>query len=335
MRDGPRGDGSVPPKQPEPDGCTTLIDMRLTLALVFVLASCTIAPVSMMHPDVGVDAARDDSGLSRADAGDAGSMIDAATPIDVGAMPDVGLDANAMFDANTHDGGADTNATPDANTHDGGVDANVDANVHTPPVIDGVVGVSEWAAATSASNSSVSIWTSANTLTTLRAIAISGTLYVAVEGQVGMTNAMVIYFDGGSGTGIANLSTLGDTVGALDHAMSAGFTTPTASRWDLGWGTTLMSHGVMGADDTTGFRNINSTPTNFGWIVASTAQTACSATACEAAIPTSMLPGTAPRTIAMFARITNSDGSMSPNQTLPMDAPATPRVVTVLMTISE
>jgi len=287
------------------------------------------ADSDLARPDVGAhDAGASDAGASDAGASDAGAS-------DAGAS-DAGAHDAASVDAAASDAGSDAGAIADAAAHDAGNDAG-DAPSFHPPVIDGTVVPSEWAAATSVTSSTVSDWSTSNTLSALHAIATDGTLYLAVEGQVGMFNGMVVYLDvdPGGPLGIASLASLTDTTGALDHVVSAGYVTPAANRWDVAWGTTLMSHSVMGADDTTGFRDITNVPSNFGWIVASAAQTACGATACEAAIPTAMLPGTFPRTIAMFARIASSDGSMSPNQTLPMDDPSMPRVVTVTMTITE
>jgi hypothetical protein len=314
----------------------------LPSALAVLAFACTIAPAQVPR-DAGQDAGmRDDSALVRPDVGVDASTIDAAA-IDAASSDAATHDASSIdayaLDAAAHDAGTDAVSIDagghDAFAQDAGTDAS-DAPSLVPPVIDGVIGATEWSAATTATSTTATIWTG-DTLSALHAIALGGTLYLAIEGQVESFNGMVLYLDGdpGGANGIADLSTLTDSIGALDNVISAGFTTPTGHGWDLAWGTTAMSHSVMGADDTTGFRDIVHTPDNFGWIVASTAQTACSATACEASIPTAMLPGAAPRTIAMFARIANSDGTMSPNQTLPMDDPTMPRLVMVLTTISE
>lgn len=265
--------------------------------------------------DAGRDAARSDANL---------------------ATDDGGHDAAAADDAGS-DGGEDagSDAGQDAGS-DAGHDGGRDAAVVTLPVIDGVVGATEWAAATSGTNATATIWTG-DELHALHAIAIGGTLYLAIEGRIEGSNGMVVYVDGDPGGthGVANLATLTDATGALDNAISAGFTVPATFRADIAWGTTLMTHLVTGADDTTGFRDVTATPANFSWITSGT-QTACTAAACEASIPTSALgPGPAPRAIQLFARIVDSMGLTSPNQTLPMDDPTMPRVVSVVMSIHE
>ncbi len=263
---------------------------------------------------------RGDSGLATPDAGDAAAATDG------------GLDAGS--DAATADDAGVDAAASDAG-RDGGADAGHDAAVITPPVVDGVVGGTEWAFATSGSSSTATIWTG-NSLTTLRAIAIGGTLYVAIEGQIESSNGMVVYIDGDPGGthGVADLATLTDSIGALDNAISAGFTVPSTFRADVAWGTTIMSHLVTGADDTTGFRDLSVSVSNFAWLTGT--QTACTAAACEASISTSALgPGPAPRAIQLFARIVSPDGTLSPNQTLPMDDPTMPRVVSVVLSVHE
>ena len=81
--------------------------------------------------------------------------------------------------------------------------------------------------------------------------------------------------------------------------------------------------------------DLASNPADFAWSDSAVAPTTCSASACEAYIPLATLGGVAPRTIALFARINNGFGDMSPNQTLPMDDPSSPRVVSMLLTVLE
>jgi hypothetical protein len=290
----------------------------LSLSWCVLAIACGSPAPSVPHVDAGRDAGHDDSGLAM---GDGGSTD--APSIDAGSG-DGGASDAPMTDASAVD-------APSNDAH-----AASDAGSTTPPVVDGVIGATEYAAGTTATSTTVTAWTG-NDLMALHAIAVGGTLYVAIEGQVDSFNGMVIYLDGDPGgtNGIANLSTLSDGVGALDNVISAGFTTPANDRWDLAWGTTQMSRTIVGADDKTGFRDITNSPANFGWIVTNTAQTVCSASVCEASIPTAMLPGTSPRMIAMFARISDSAGLNSANQTLPMDDPTMPRVVSVVTTITE
>jgi hypothetical protein len=287
-------------------------------ALLALSAGCAVSTGNtQVVRDAGHDTGmRNDSGIAQPDAGDAAAVDDAGT------------DA-AEVDAGTLDAGP-----PDANLSDAGQDAGRDAAVITPPVVDGVVGDVEWAAAARGSSTTATIWTG-NELRRLRAIAIGGTLYLAVEGQIESNNGIVVYVDGDPGGthGVADLASLTDSMGALDNAISAGFTTPSGFRADVAWGTTVMSHLVSGADDTTGFRDVTAIA-DFAWITP--AQTACTAAACEASVATATLgPGPAPRTIHVFARIVSPDGTMSPNQTLPMDVAAAPRVVSTVLVLHE
>ena len=287
------------------------------LACTVALAGCSVGSGNTVnHHDAGHDAAmRDDANLAR-------DTSDAAV------LPDVGNDAD--LDAWMGDTG------PDADLPDVGIDGGHDAAVITPPVVDGVVGTTEWAAAVSGTSSTATIWMG-NQLTAIHAIAIGGTLYLAIEGQIESMNAMVVYIDGDPGGthGVADLSSLTDStpVHSLDDAISAGFSTPSTFRADVAWGTQVMSHVALSPDVTTGFRDITTDGSNFGWIPGSTV---CTASACEASITTGALgPGPSPRTIALFARITQPDGTASPNQTLPMDNASLPRIVSVVLTIHE
>ena len=111
---------------------------------------------------------------------------------------------------------------------------------------------------------------------------------------------------------------------------------PASFRADLAWGTLDLSRTLVGADDRIGFRDLAASTFDFAWIVGTTASTACTAAACEMRIPTASLgPSASPRTIRLFARIVNSNGMMSPNQTLPMDDMSAPRVVTMLLEVAE
>jgi hypothetical protein len=302
--------------------------------------------------DAGQDAGpRDDAGLVRDGGPDTG--LDAAIPMgdaggDAGsdaaldAGTDAGTDAGAL-DAGAPDAGHD--AGPVDGGHDAGSDAGADAGrdagAVTPPTVDGMISPAEWGAFAVGTNTTATIW-AGNTLLALHAVAVGGTLYVGVEGMVeasGM-NAMVVYVDGdpGGAHGVTSLSMLADHTGALDSSLSAAFTTPATFHADLAWGTKSMSRSLTTSDDTMGWRDLaGGSLTNFNWIVAPTAtRSACTATACEASVPTASLgPSAGPRTITLFARITNGDGSMSPNQTLPMDVAAMPRTVSNLLTITE
>ncbi len=261
------------------------------------------------------------------DAGDDDAAVTDAGPTDASVIDDAGVTADA--------GGIDA-GTMDAGSRDaGGADAGV-----SPIVIDGTIGGAEWAGATEAINTTATAWTG-NELHRLLVTLRDGRLYLAVEGSVETTNAIVVYVDhgfGGAG-GVAALSDLTDTSGALDNAVSvpasAPYTTPAGFRADFGWGTRAMGRSAVGFDAEMGWRDLASNPADFAWIDAGSAPTACSASACETFIPLTTLGGSAPRTIALFARIHNGFGDMSPNQTLPMDDPSMPRVVSTVLMLSE
>jgi len=290
----------------------------------------------------------DDAGPSGVDAGlaDGGGVdMDAAT-----GLPDAGVvDAGvvSMADATVADAGVVSmpDSGPVDGGRDGGRDGAVDAGApSSPPVIDGIVGIDEWAAATQVSTAIVSAW-SPNRLSVMRARLLPTGLYLAIEGFVESgtsANALVVYVDRarGSTEGVGSLASLTDTSGALDNAVTAPFVTPSDVRVDFAWGTNAMSRSASGSDERTGWRDlVRGTPGDLFWVPATDAPTVCSATACETYLPRTLLDaglGAArPRSVALFARIVNSDGSMSPNQSLPEDASSTPFTVSTLMTLTE
>ncbi|MCA9605486.1 MAG: hypothetical protein KC619_07815 [Myxococcales bacterium] len=209
--------------------------------------------------------------------------------------------------------------------HDGGAAA---------PVVDGVIEAAEWAGAVE-HHSATATDREGSTLTRLLARIENDRLYVGVEGTLADGDTMVLYVDralNGS-DGIVDLAALADETGALDRAISSPFETPFSFRTDFAWGTTTMPRTAVGLDEEMGWRQIDTAP-DFHWITAEAAPSVCTATACEASIPLSTLGGTAPRTIAMFARIVHADGSFS-NQTLPGDDPGAPGVVNALARIDD
>jgi hypothetical protein len=299
--------------------------VRLLLALgLFSVTACAVGDPTIPSPrrDAGVDAARDVG----TDAPDA-FAVDAA--LDDAFTPDAAMD-DAGTDAGAPDAGVDAG-------RDAGTDAGRDAGPIAAPTIDGVVGAAEWAPAVAATSTTATIWTG-NQLTAIRGIALAGTLYLAIEGRVDGGNAMLVYVDGdpGGAHGVTTLASLTDSIGALDDAISAGFTTPAGFHADVAWGTLDLSRTLAGADDRLGFRDLAVSTSDLAWLTGGSATTACTAAACEMRIPTASLgPSAGPRTIQLFARIVNHDGTMSPNQTLPMDDPSTPRVVTMLLEVDE
>jgi hypothetical protein len=202
------------------------------------------------------------------------------------------------------------------------------------PQIDGVVIDDEWDGATIA-DEDVATDRPGSVLTRMRALIDDGRLFVAVEGTLASGDALVVYVDRalGSPDGVADPSDLSDESGALDAALSETITTPSELAADFAFGTTLMSHTAAGLDDTQGWRDL-SDPTSFRWIAAETAPMACGDAGCEAAIGLDELGGTAPRTIAIFARIVRAEGGLT-NQTLPSDDASDPTTVSALLTVDE
>ena len=277
-------------------------------------------------PDAFLEDGSTDGGPT--DGGPADAPADAPGPLDAGT--DAGR-GDAGRDAGGIDAGGDAGGT-DA----GGTDAGPVA-----PTIDGVLGASEWAGATMVTSTTATDWTG-DELRSLRALLLADALYLAIEGTIEGGNAMLVYVDRAQGTaeGVA-LATLTDSTGALDDAMTAGFTTPATVLPDLGWGTVDLSRAATGADDRMGWRDFirAASPADLYWILPTEAATVCGATVCETRLPRTSLDlgagATRPRTIAIFARIANATGLVSPNQTLPMDDPTMPRTVTMLLTLSD
>jgi hypothetical protein len=226
--------------------------------------------------------------------------------------------------------------TADAGGRDAGM-PGIDMGVFAP-VLDGVLYPGEWDLADVSVSHVTSEWGAGNVLTELHATLQADGLWIAVVGHVDSGNAIVVYVDNAQddGVGVADLSTLTDSTGAIDDALSAGFTTPTGFAADVAWATTAMSHAASDFDDTQGWRDIATDGADFHWLSASEARTNCGPDSCEAFLPRALLGGTAPRTVALFARIVNHDGMVSPNQTLPEDDLGThPRMVTSVVGFRE
>jgi hypothetical protein len=283
--------------------------------------------------DAGPDAFGEDAGPDAAAGEDAGAEKDAGgDDVDAGGL-DAGRDAGAGGD----DAGLDAGRDAGAGAGDGGRDAGR----RVPPTIDGVLAPGEWEGAAWVVNTVPTAWRG-NELRSLRALLLPEGLYLAVEGTVSAPNAIVVYLDRarGSAEGVA-LAALTDSIGALDDAMTAGFATPADVRPDLGWGTLDLGRSAVGADARMGWRDFVRavSPDDLYWILSGDAPTACGASLCETYLPRSILDmgagASRPRTIAIFARITNGDGLMSSNQTLPEDAPEMPYTVTRLLTLDE
>lgn len=301
--------------------------MRLVVLSLLGLCGCAAGMPPNPRADGGPDAH-----VVQPDAGrDAGS-IDEDAGHDAEAPTDAGEDAAVAADGGG-DGGRDAGGPADAGRDAGGA---LDGGLPSI-VVDGVIEAAEWAGAAEATSTTATGWTG-NELRRILATARDGRLYLAIEGVVEGDNAMVVFVDNalGDSAGVADLSTLTDSSGSLDDALSAGFVTPASFRADYAWGTQDMSRSASGSDARMGWRDIAvSDPSNFAWLSASEAPTTCGPSACETSIPLATLGGTSPRTIALFARITNSTGFLSPNQTLPMDDASDPRTVSALLELAD
>jgi len=244
---------------------------------------------------------------------------------------DAALDAAGDADVDAAaDGGGD--AASDAAV-DAGADASADAgsDAGTPSItIDGTVTDAEWAGATVARNTMATDWGAGlNHLDALRVAVVGDQLYLAIEGAMEPTNAMVAFVDAQLGTsaGVFDISTLSDTTGSLDNAVSATLVAPATFRTDYAFGTRAMGRSAVASDDQLGWRDVASNPADFAWISGLETPSVCSATACETRIPLATLGAVSGASVGVFVRLGNAMGNDFSNQTLPEDAPATPMTV--------
>jgi len=220
----------------------------------------------------------------------------------------------------------------DGGTFDGGPIRLVDAGP-TTPVVNGTLGAREWEGATLV-ESEVETDTEGSTLTSLRALLEDGRLFIGVEGTVATGDSIVIYVDrdlgGAQGVGASALT---DSDGTLDAALAQrSFSWPADFRVDFAWGTTRMPIAAVGRDELIGWRDVTADP--FEAVDAADAPSACTAGGCEASIPLSILGGSRPRTLALFARIVKAGGGLT-NQTLPEDDEAAPSEVSALLLVDD
>jgi hypothetical protein len=239
-------------------------------------------------------------------------------------------------------------ARADASAADVASDAAVSARC--TPVIDGTIGADWPASALVVRNATASAWGPSNQLRAMRVCYDATNLYLAIEGTSEATNAMVVYFDRDFGsvttTGVRDFALLTDNAGALDNRVSGALTIGAAGfSAEAAWGTNGPMALASGAtSDNAGLRLFWPTAPidrrgDFAWQSGASQQCAGAtpdAAACEVSIAwTSLFDGPRPATtrVAMFARIMNNDGTMSSNQTLPEDAPATPRSVSRVLVL--
>lgn len=290
-----------------------------------------------------------------------------ATADDRAPPPDVASDSGVSMDTGTNDVTSDTGVDVPTDTRtdtgvDSGVDSGADASVEPrcTPTIDGTINAAEWAMGLRSTNTALPSAWGPNELRDLYLCYNATTLFVGVRGSVESApsggagaNAIVLYVDrdfrggaGGTATGISLFSALNDRTGALDSALSADFR-PTAAVDGFG---VEAAFGIAGmrnldtrtSDETQGWRLFwpaGGTPdrrSNFAYVLTGV-DTRCvdnagtDNDACESSISWASLFETATppasTTVAVFARVVNAGGAMSPNQTLPQDDPSNPRNV--------
>ena len=220
----------------------------------------------------------------------------------------------------------------DAGRRDAGRIMRGDAGT-TLPIVDGVIGDTEWRAATSATSEEPTDH-EGSVLTRLLAHVEDETLFVGIEGTIAPGDVMVVYVDHSRGDmgGVGELASLVDDDNPLDDAISSPLITPDSFAADFAWGTTTTPRTSVGLDAEMGWRDVRTT--EFLFVPAETAPSVCSASACETSIPLETLGGTRPRTISMFVRIVNGDGGWV-DQTLPMDDPDAPGIVSAVLEIDD
>lgn len=331
--------------------------------MLSLLGACVEAQPTLPRRDASADGAdasgadaRDDrptapmsDGSDVTDAQDVQSALDVIDDRPSSAMTDGAADAPREASAtDAADAATDSGAPP----------------ARCTPTIDGTINASEYTAAIRAENSTLPSAWGPNELRELFLCYDDRALYLAVRGSVetapmgSPANAIVLYIDrdfrggtGGSATGISLFSALTDRTGALDTALSS----------DFRLGASVDGFGIEGAFGISGMRTLTSASSdegqgwrlfwpatampdrraNFAYIVTGVS-TNCQDRAgtaddvCETSVAWTSLfeaPRPASTTIALFARIVNGGGTMSPDQTLPYDMPSTPRTITRVLTM--
>lgn len=328
-----------------------------TLICASAIAGSAACSADRSFLDSALPDARDAARDVVADTHDAAPDLSIDVPMDTS---DAGIDAaNDVFDARAD---VTMDAMPD--TLDAAVDVSLDARADVvrdvladipmdagpsgrcTPTIDGTIGRDWPASAIVESNTVESNWSS-NELRALRVCYDTSNLYLGIDGTSEMMNGIVVYIDrdfvsaGGMATGISIFSSLTDNTGALDDRISAAFTISVPGFGaEAAWGSagpqSLMPDATSDWVGLRLFWPAGGTPdrrADFAWI--SGAHSVCSGTGamnvCEVAIAWTSLFDGMPRpmstTVALFVRINNGDGTMSSNQTLPLDNPDNPRTV--------
>ncbi|MCB9739437.1 MAG: IPT/TIG domain-containing protein [Deltaproteobacteria bacterium] len=199
------------------------------------------------------------------------------------------------------------------------------------PIIDGDIGTDWHFLSIMAQNEGSSSWSN-NAVGQLWAAYDKTNLYIGVTGNVEKNNAIVVYVDVdyGAGTGTKSPIDLKDNTGALDDAIASNFVVnDTQFGADFALATLgLQSFSSGNPAESTGagwrdLKNVN----DFAWLGATVF--ALANKGLEAEIPLATLfPNGVPAKgtrVALFAVVTNNDGSVAPDSgvTPPQDNPAT------------
>lgn len=230
------------------------------------------------------------------------------------------------------DGGQDGGPPVDAGdggSFDGG-------RAPTDPRIDGNIEDAEWAGAIVETSLTASVAPfSFDRLERVLAIRTTTRLFVAIEGNLGTGNVMMMLLDAdfGEGNGLVLSGGLSDLDGTLDRAISGPVWGSTLAdfRPDYAWGTNTIPLMRTGADDVSGWREIASTVGEFQWLGAGTVS-ACTFRGCETSISlgTAGIPDAGE--IALVVRIGGGFDVLS-NQTLPMDDPSQPETISMVLRV--
>jgi hypothetical protein len=296
-------------------------------------------------------------------ADDAFDAVDLGAPTDTSdrAIPDV-VERPDAFDVVDAVDAIDAIDALDASDATDAVDAPVDAGPtgRCTPTVDGTIGTDWGSDQLLTTSSTASSWGAGlNELRALHVCYDATNLYVGIEGTVEAANGIVLYLDrdydptGATVTGISVFSALQDHVGTLDSRVSAALTIASgagAFGAEGAWGTAgLASVPESTTSDTVGLRlfwpaggpgpdggTLPDRRSNFAWMTGAATVCTPSASQCEVAIAwTSLFEGPRPAhgAVAMFARINSGDGTMSSNQTLPMDNPIASRIVNQVLVL--
>jgi hypothetical protein len=257
-----------------------------------------------------------------------GALTGVTLPADDAARPEV---VSAVLEV--EDGAAASDAgvgprTDGATANDGGGPAGI--------VVDGVIDASEWDGVASFANTISTDGTpfEGSALLSLRAVQDGVRLYVAIEGSIHESEAILMYVDreveGADGL-VLTTATIGDPLGALDLALGKDIRLPGDLRVDFAWATLDLGRAAEPDDARMGWRDLLGSPVDLRAIATERAPTVCSERACETSISLEDLGARASSPMGLFVRLGSAELDVLSNQTLPLDLAGTPEVVTTYL----